>query len=354
MVTLTASRRTGYHIVNLLHDGEAFAPAWEDFIAQHPKGSAFHSPHMVRVYEQAKGYTPLPLAAVSPHGEILALLVAVRVQTFSDVFGAVASRSIFYAEPLCSNDADGIAALCDLLQEHDRVMSRQVLFAEVRPLHASGAERVALEKCGFTYLDYLNYVVDVTQPQEALWKRVRETARASIRKSRRQGLDVRHVDTPDVVDHFYPLLQETYRRADTPLADRSLFDAAVRILRPQSMLEFTSVYDGDRPLAMNAVLLFGKQVYGWYSGSIRVRGSSQMDLLQWHEIAWSNEQGYSRYDFGGAGWPNVPYGVRDFKAKFGGDLVCYGRYRKVYSRWKMALAERAYALRQSVLSRSRT
>jgi lipid II:glycine glycyltransferase (peptidoglycan interpeptide bridge formation enzyme) len=76
-----------------------------------------------------------------------------------------------------------------------------------------------------------------------------------------------------------------------------------------------------------------------------------MDLLQWHEIAWSGEQGYSRYDFGGAGWPNVPYGVRDFKAKFGGDLVCYGRYRKVYSRWKMALAERAYAIRRSVRSR---
>jgi lipid II:glycine glycyltransferase (peptidoglycan interpeptide bridge formation enzyme) len=228
-----------------------------------------------------------------------------------------------------------------------------VLFAEVRPLHASGPERVALEKCGYDYLDYLNYVVDTRQPLEVLWKRVRESARSSIRKSQRQGLEVRHIDSADAVDRFYPLLRETYRRADTPLADRSLFDAAVAILRPQGMIEFTSVYDGDRPLAINAMLLFGKQVFGWYSGSMRVRGASQMDLLHWHEIAWSCEQGYSRYDFGGAGWPNVPYGVRDFKAKFGGDLVCYGRYRKVYSRWKMALAERAYALRRSVLSRSR-
>jgi CelD/BcsL family acetyltransferase involved in cellulose biosynthesis len=339
--------------VNLLHHWDKLQPAWDDFNLHHPKGSAFHSSQLVRVFQNARGFSPLPLAAVSPSGEIQALLVAVRVQSFSEVFGAVSSRSICYAEPLCYDDPNSIAALSRLIDAHDRAMCRRVLFAEVRPLHANGPERVALEQCGYEYLDYLNYVVDTTQPKDALWKRVRDTARTSIRKSQRQGLEIRHIDSANTVDLFYPLLSETYRRADTPLADRSLFDAAVSILRPQGMIEFTSVYNQDRPIAMNAMLLFNKQVFGWYSGSVRVRGASQMDLLQWHEIAWSCEQGYSRYDFGGAGWPNVPYGVRDFKAKFGGDLVCYGRYRKVYSRWKMALAERAYALRRSVLSRSK-
>jgi CelD/BcsL family acetyltransferase involved in cellulose biosynthesis len=340
-------------VVNLLHHWDKLRPAWDDFSAQHPKGSAFHSSYMVRVFQSARGFSPLPLAAVSPNGEIRALLVAVRVQSFSEVFGAASSRSIWYAEPLCFDDSHSIEALCQLIDAHDRAMSRRVLFAEVRPLHASGPERFALERCGYDYLDYLNYVVDVTQPKDALWKRMRQTARASVRKSERQGLEVRHIDSDNTVDLFYPLLRETYRRAETPLADRSLFDAAFAILRPQGMIEFTSVYDGERPIAMNAMLLFGKQVFGWYSGSVRTRGASQMDLLQWHEIAWSCERGYSRYDFGGAGWPSKPYGVRDFKAKFGGDLVCYGRYRKVYSRWKMALAERAYALRRSVLSRSK-
>ena len=52
----------------------------------------------------------------------------------------------------------------------------------------------------------------------------------------------------------------------------------------------------------------------------------------------------------GAGWPDVPYGVRDFKASFGGELVCYGRYRHVYSPWKMALAERVYEFGRTVIS----
>ena len=37
------------------------------------------------------------------------------------------------------------------------------------------------------------------------------------------------------------------------------------------------------------------------------------------------------YDFGGAGKPDEEYGVRDFKAKFGGELVCYGRNTCVHA-----------------------
>lgn len=48
------------------------------------------------------------------------------------------------------------------------------------------------------------------------------------------------------------------------------------------------------------------------------------------------------YDFGGAGWPNEDYGPRHFKKKFGGELVRFGRYRKVFSPIRMKMAEAAY------------
>ena len=34
--------------------------------------------------------------------------------------------------------------------------------------------------------------------------------------------------------------------------------------------------------------------------------------------------------FGGAGKPDKPYGVRDYKLKFGGQLVNWGRFEKVH------------------------
>jgi lipid II:glycine glycyltransferase (peptidoglycan interpeptide bridge formation enzyme) len=49
------------------------------------------------------------------------------------------------------------------------------------------------------------------------------------------------------------------------------------------------------------------------------------ELLVWDILKWGQDNGYRRYDFGGAGRPEEKYGVRDFKGKFGGDLVCYGR-----------------------------
>jgi lipid II:glycine glycyltransferase (peptidoglycan interpeptide bridge formation enzyme) len=116
------------------------------------------------------------------------------------------------------------------------------------------------------------------------------------------------------------------------------------------MIQFVLVYDGDDVVAADTMLLFKNQAFAWYGGSLRMPGVSPAAFFQWREIEWSNQNGIERYDFGGAGWPNVPYGVRDFKASFGGELVCYGRYRKVYSRWKLALAERAYELGRTVIA----
>jgi CelD/BcsL family acetyltransferase involved in cellulose biosynthesis len=337
-------------VVNLLNDWERVQPRWDEFVRAHPKGSAFHTSEMVQVWEAAKGYSPLPLAAVGSDGEILSLLVAARVQTLPNVFGAVSSRSVWYAEPLCLDDEASVDSLCSIISEHDRLMRRRVLFTEVRPLHAAGPERVALERCGYKLLDYLNYVIDTRQPKELLWKRVRESFRTNMRKCERQGFEIKHYDDSSCVGALYDILKITYGRADVPLAHRSLFDAAYRILAPKGMIHFMGVQKGDEVLGLDAMLLFEKQVFGWYGGSIRMKGRSPGAYMQWQEITWSCDRGFGRYDFGGAGWPDIPYGVRDFKAGFGGDLVCYGRYRKVFSRWKMALAERAYELGRTVIS----
>ena len=49
--------------------------------------------------------------------------------------------------------------------------------------------------------------------------------------------------------------------------------------------------------------------------------------------------GKTIFDFGGAGKPVVHYGVRDYKMKFGGKLVNYGRLTLVHNPIKMKLKE---------------
>jgi lipid II:glycine glycyltransferase (peptidoglycan interpeptide bridge formation enzyme) len=63
---------------------------------------------------------------------------------------------------------------------------------------------------------------------------------------------------------------------------------------------------------------------------------------------WGHERGFTRFDFGGAGKPNVPYGVRDYKLKFGGELVNTGRMIRIHRPFNYAFATKAYRLLQVV------
>jgi CelD/BcsL family acetyltransferase involved in cellulose biosynthesis len=350
MTSLHSSSTAQSTVVNLTADWRQLQPAWDEFVEQHPKGSIFHSSAMMRVFAAARRHAVLPLAAVDRDGSVLALLAAVRVRTLPNPLGPMSSRSIWYAEPLCRDDPESIDALAALIAAHDQLMRRHVLFTEVRPLGPPGPERIALERCGYEFYDYLNYVVDLTQGTERLWTNMGKSCRRSIRRGEKRGFQWRELAHEDGVSVLYRFLERTYGRAQVPLADRSLFDAAFRELQPRGALRCFAVFDGDAPVAIDTLLAFKGRLFAWYGGCERMTGVSPMDYLQWHEFVRGLDEGYALYDFGGAGQPDEPYGVRDFKAKFGGELVCYGRYRKVYSPWKMAMAERAYQWGRSVMS----
>jgi CelD/BcsL family acetyltransferase involved in cellulose biosynthesis len=350
MVMSTISAVPRWNIADLSEDWGDFQPAWDDYVRTHPKGTIFHTSNMISVFQAAKSHEPLALAAVDADGEIMALLVAVRVQTLPDPLGRVSSRSIFYAEPLCDDDPHSIDALTALIAHHDRLMRHSTLFTEIRPLLAPGPERIALERCGYQYMDYLNFIVDVSRPADVLWRRLLRDARRGVRQFERSGFQTRPVETPRGVDQLYQCLLASYGNANVPLAHQSLFDAAFAILHPSGEIRIEAVMKDDVPIAMLATLNYRKTAFAWYCGTQRMRGFSPLDSLFWRELLWSHEHGFTTFDMGGAGWPGEPYGVRRYKAKFGGALVHYGRYRKVYSPWRMALAERAYQFGRKFIS----
>ncbi len=48
------------------------------------------------------------------------------------------------------------------------------------------------------------------------------------------------------------------------------------------------------------------------------------------------------FDFMGVGIPDRDYGVREFKAKFGGKLVNYGRFGRINNKFLYAITEIGY------------
>ncbi len=323
---------------------------WDEFVCNHPRGSILQTPWMMDVYKGTLNYYPSFLAALDTVGDVQALLLAVRVQTLPDPLAGLSSRAMLFAEPLCREDKTGHRALAQLLAEHDRRMRRESLFSEIRPLHASNGDRECLEQSGYRYEDYLNFLINLERPRDEIWRALTNTCRANIRRGQKAGVHIEDETDEHGVDSLYEIVQITYEHAQVPLADKSLFQQAVRVLQPRGMVKIFIAYLKDEPIGASIVLLYKERVYEWYWGVKRVKSVYPAESVTWHRIEWGNQNGYAVYDFGGAGWPNKPYGVRDFKAKFGGELVCYGRYRKVYSPLKLALAEKGYEFARNVIN----
>ena len=320
---------------------EDCAERWDEYVDAHPKGSVFHLSAMFRVYQATPKYEAFPLAAENKEGRIIALLPAVRVSTVTGVASALASRSIWHAEPLCDPTQEGREALTNLIRLHDERMRGRTLFTEVRPLKPSGDERGALESQGYNFQDYLNYVVDVTPTAEDLWQNLSRSARQKIRRSTERGVAVVIDNTHEGIERMYRLVRASYKRSKVPLADIRLFHAALDELTPKVVQTRIATYEGN-DVAGGIGLVHRGLFFAWYGGSLRVQQISPFDCLTWDELKWSSNNDLRHYDFGGAGWPNEEYGPRDFKAKFGGTLVRHGRYRRVYSPWKLRLAETAF------------
>jgi serine/alanine adding enzyme len=326
---------TDLHIVDYANlDG------WDQYVERHPKGSIFHTSSMARVFESTRNYRPLAIAACDGGGKIVALLMAVRVQTLFGAASRIASRSIWHAEPICDDSEQGRQGLLALIQHHDRHMQANTLFCEVRPMYAAGSERKVLEECGHEYADYLNYICDVSRPVDELWSRISKNCRKAIRREERR-LTLREDKSLEGMQLLYRHLQLSYARSMVPLADFSLFEAALRLL-PQDWFRLVIAYHNGQPVASALDLVYKGLLFAWYGGVERIPGVAAHDLVTWDSMKWAAEHHCSLYDFGGAGVPDQSYGPRDFKSKFGGELVSFGRYRKVYAPRKLWLAQAVY------------
>ena len=69
-------------------------------------------------------------------------------------------------------------------------------------------------------------------------------------------------------------------------------------------------------------------VYEWFECGLNAQYKEQYPsvMATFMGMCYAAEEGIGRYDMMGAGVPDVPYGVRDFKAEFGGQLVEHGRF----------------------------
>jgi len=309
-------------IVNSLREAD-----WRRFVTENPNGSIFHTPEMFQVFANTLGFKPGLWAAVDLSGYPLALLLPVQIAVMKGLMRKLTTRAVVFGGVLWKPDAEGLQALAVLLKTYINEKKDAPIFTELRNLWDLGAGLPVLQEYGFEYEPHLNYLIDLSDGPEAVFQAIGSRTRKNIRRGLNRGeVLVDEIKERDQLAQCYELLEKTYENAQVPLADRSLFESSFDILSSKGMIRFTQACIGEVAVATSVELLYKDVIYGWYGGVDRAYGNYvPNEIIMWRILEWGAKNGYRVYDFGGAGKPDEKYGVRDFKAKFGGELVSYGR-----------------------------
>lgn len=323
---------------------------WRAFVDKHPQGNIFQTPEMFAVFSRTQGYHPSLWAAVEGD-EILALHLPVQITLMEGWLAPLTTRAVDFGSVLVENSHRGLDTLDQLMEQYDRQVNNAFLFTELRNYADLTSLQVVLKKHGYHFQDYQDYLIDLHHSLDEILQSFAHDTRRRIRQFERSGeVVVREVTDKAQLLPFYHLLEKTYRRARVPLAHISLFNAAFEILAPLHMADFAMAYVNDVPAAAGVVLHYRDSSFGWYNGTDRdVRPPSSNEYLIWELISKSADRGSLVMDFGGAGKPGEKYGVRDFKAKFHGRLVNYGRNTRIHAPILAKISQISYELLRRVI-----
>jgi serine/alanine adding enzyme len=315
----------------------------EKFVLEHPEGNLFQSPAMFDCYRAVPGYQPVYFYTESDQG-LSGVLLAVLIRSPGIPLSRnLTSRSVIWGGPLARNAEP--ESLLKLLKGYGRCMHNKAVYTEIRNYRSRGHQDPIFQEEGFHYTPHLNILIDLSHTEEELLGMVHSKRRNEIRRAVKEGTEVRHLNSRDVMLECYEILRQVYRRARHPLPPQGYFTALYDKLSPLSHLEiFTAHFEG-KMIGCMITLAFKNVLYDLFAGSYREYFSKYPnDLITWEAIKWGRNNGYEVFDFGGAGRPDVPYGVRDYKLKFGGSLLEFGRYRKIHSPAAFWLGEKVLTL----------
>ena len=140
---------------------------------------------------------------------------------------------------------------------------------------------------------------------------------------------------------FYEILKELYQtRVHKPLFPLDFFERIAS--QPFTHLFLVKTIEGKVIGGQLCVELQNKVLYSWFCCGM---DNDYHDLFpsimaNYAAIRYAVDHGFNRLDMMGAGSPgDGGYGVRDFKAQFGGTLVEHGRFLHVNRRLVYSLGK---------------
>lgn len=299
---------------------------WENFVKEHPLGNIFQSPQIYHLYNSIPRHKSFVLGAENEKGEIVAILVGCLLieKGLKRFFSA---RAIISGGPLVRNNDPATADT--LLHYYNHYIRNKAIYTQFRNIWPMSGLHTALENNNYEYEDHLTVIVDLLQSVEEIEANINKKRFSSMRGSVKKGVIVKPIEDPASMAHAIHLIELTYKRIKLPAPPQELFTKAAELLKPH--IRFFGSFFEEKLIGVRICLNYNGLSYDWYAASDLSHSKLRPnDLLPLHCIKSAKDENLRVYNFGGAGKPDKPYGVRDFKMQYGGKLVNYGRYTLVH------------------------
>ncbi len=311
-------------MISLLNEYKAIdKSSWDSLLKYSKTSSVFQSSECYAFYDSLSFIEPF-VYGVTEAGELKGVVMGYIQKERKPIIGYLSRRAIVPGGALLSDTIsdDAVQQLMTFVKEHLR---KQVIYIEIRNYTDYSNYKSVFKFSGFEYREHLNFKID-TSTLDIIKTNLGNSRKRDIRTTLREGVEVVGEFDEQDLKAYYQLLHQLYKeRIKTPLFPYEFFEklhktsfGKIVLLWHQGVIICGTVF----------AALKDRILYYWFvfceDGKIKHVYPSTLATYAGMEYAMNH--GMSCFDMMGAGKPNEGYGVRDFKAKFGGKLVQEGRF----------------------------
>lgn len=320
---------------------------WQLLIKQSPTATWFQTQEAYQFYASHKNEMMPQAIGVEEDGALQGVVVAYITKESCALKQFFTRRAIIIGGPLLAEDIsnEALAALLMAIRRYgDTAKGKKYsnaatnastpyalhstpIYIETRNFHDYSRWRHVFEQCGFAYQPHLNFHVDCSV--ENILTQMSESRRRQIKKAIKSGVEIAEAQCIDEITAFYKILSDLYQdKVKTPLFPFEFFTR----FHSMGFGKYLLVKYNEKVIGgIMCPILNKNTIYEWFVCGLDEEYKNQYPsvMATYAAIEYANTHGIAKFDFMGAGKPNEAYGVRDFKARFGGEQVEHGRYMHI-------------------------
>lgn len=310
---------------------------WSRLVASSTTGTWFQTPEAYEFYTSMPELFKPFAYGLENEGVLRAVCVGYVTVEKNPIKQFLTRRAIIIGGPALADDCTD-TEVAELMKAIRNQLKGEAIYVESRNFNDYSKWKDAFAAAGFEYVPHLNFHVD-TSSLEVVEANLGKSRKRDIKTSIRDGAQIidlandinSEFEREKMVHEYYEILSNLYKtKVKTPLFPESFFQALAKHPDGRFLLVALPKEDGSSEIIGGTVCVAqeGKCLYEWFVCGRDGEWKSifPSSLATYAGIMYAAEHGMSRFDMMGAGKPDEAYGVRDFKARFGGKEVEHGRF----------------------------